>query len=215
MYQTIIFDLDGTLTDPSVGIINSISYALDKMSLPLPEEEELLSFIGPPLQESFSKFVHLSADDCQKAIGYYREYFSQKGLFENILYPEVIEVLTELKASGKQLLVATSKPELFAIQILEHFNLSDFFDYIAGASMDSSRNKKADVITRALEMAQISDSNTCIMIGDRKHDILGAQAHQMDAVGVLYGFGSRAELENTGATYIINQLEELPKLIQI
>lgn len=215
MYQTIIFDLDGTLTDPSVGIINSISYALDKMSLLLPEEEELLSFIGPPLQESFSKFFHLSANDCQKAIGYYREYFSQKGIFENMLYPEVIEVLTELKASGKQLLVATSKPELFAIQILEHFSLSDFFDCIAGASMDSSRNKKADVITRALEMAQISDSGTCIMIGDRKHDILGAQAHQMDAVGVLYGFGSRTELENTGATYIINQLEELPKLIQI
>ena len=213
MYQTILFDLDGTLTDSSLGIINSVCFALEKMNLPIPAREDLLPFIGPPLKESFSKFFHLSEVDSQQAVTFYRQYFSKIGLFENQLYPDVIPVLSDLSASGKKLILATSKPEIFAIQILEHFQMKDFFQVIAGASLDGHRSAKADVIQHALEMAQITDTGQCLMVGDRKHDIEGAKAHQMDSVGVLHGFGSKKELAEAGATYILNQLVDLPSLI--
>lgn len=212
MYQTILFDLDGTLTDSSRGIINSVCYALEKMQIPCPLKEELLVFIGPPLQESFSRYFHLTPEQCQQAIAYYREYFSQKGRYENEVYPQVYETLAELKSSGKQLLLATSKPEIFAIQILEYFRLDRFFDLIAGASLDNSRITKTQVIEYALGRARIFDTSTCLMVGDRLHDIHGAQENQMQAIGVLYGFGSREELETAGASYIINTLPELLKI---
>ena len=213
MYQTILFDLDGTLTDSSLGIINSICYALEKMDIPIPDKEELLPFIGPPLQESFARYFHLSDEDCQRAIHYYRQYFSEKGLFENQLYPDVVKVLSELKSSGKQLLLATSKPEIFAVQILEYFQIKHFFEVIAGVRLDAYHSTKADVIQQALEKAQIQQTDSCLMVGDRKHDIHGAQAHQIHALGVLYGFGSKKELEDAGATYIIARLTDLPTLL--
>lgn len=214
MYQTILFDLDGTLTDSSLGIINSICFALEKMNISIPDRKDLLPFIGPPLKESFSKFFHLSEEDSQQAVTFYRQYFSKIGLFENQLYPDVIPVLSDLRASGKELLLATSKPEIFAVQILEHFQIKDFFQVIAGASLDGHRSEKADVIQYALEMAQISDTRQCLMVGDRKHDIEGAKVHQMDAVGVLYGFGSKKELVEAGATSILDKLADLPSLIE-
>lgn len=215
MYQTIIFDLDGTLTDSSLGIVNSICYALEKMTIPLPDRNDLLEFIGPPLQESFAKYFQLSAKDCQVAVSLYRQYFSQKGIFENQLYPDVVEVLKNLKSAGKELILATSKPEIFANQILEHFDIHHYFSVIAGASLDGQRSKKADVIRYALDQADIQDTRICLMVGDREHDIHGAQANQIDAVGVLYGFGNQEELEEAGATYIMEQLQDLSTLLDI
>lgn len=214
MYQKILFDLDGTLTDSSLGIINSICFALEKMNLPIPVREDLLPFIGPPLKESFSKFFHLSEEDSQQAVTFYRQYFSEIGLFENQLYPDVIPVLSDLSASGKKLILATSKPEIFAVQILEHFQIKEFFQVIAGATLDGKRSTKADVIQHALEMAQVTDTSQCLMVGDREHDIEGAKVHLMDAVGVLYGFGSQKELVEAGATYILDKLADLPSLIE-
>ena len=214
MYQTILFDLDGTLTDSSLGIINSVCFALEKMNIPVPARENLLPFIGPPLKESFSKFFHLSEEDSQRAVTFYRQYFSEIGLFENQLYPDVIPVLSDLRASGKELLLATSKPEIFAVQILEHFQIKDFFQVIAGATLDGQRSTKADVIRHALEMAQVRDTSQCLMVGDREHDIEGAKVHLMDVVGVLYGFGSKKELIEAGVTYILDKLADLPSLIE-
>ena len=214
MYQTILFDLDGTLTDSSLGIINSVCFALEKMNLPFPAREDLLPFIGPPLKESFSKFFHLSEVDSQQAVTFYRQYFSKIGLFENQLYPDVIPVLSDLSASGKKLVLATSKPEIFAVQILEHFQIKEFFQVIAGATLDGQRSTKTDVIQHALEMAQVTDTSHCLMVGDREHDIEGAKVHLMDAVGVLYGFGSKKELVEAGATYILDKLADLPSLIE-
>ena len=209
MYQTILFDLDGTLIDSSLGITNSVAYALEKMGLPVPEREELLPFIGPPLQESFQRYFHLSEEQSQQAVTFYREYFAEKGIIENTLYPEVCDTLKYLKQSGKQLLLATSKPEQFARIILNHFQLTDYFTEIAGASLDGKLSTKGDVIALALERIGITDTSSCLMVGDRKHDILGAKTHQMASAGVLYGFGSRKELSQAGATFIIDTLADL------
>ena len=214
MYQIILFDLDGTLTDSSLGIINSICFALEKMNIPVPAREDLLPFIGPPLKESFSKYFHLSDEESQQAVTFYRQYFSEIGLFENQLYPDVILVLSDLRASGKELFLATSKPEIFAVQILEHFQIKDFFQVVAGATLDGKRSTKADVIQHALKIAQVRDTRQCLMVGDRKYDIEGAKAHLMDAVGVLYGFGTKNELVEAGATSILDKLADLPSLIE-
>lgn len=214
MYQTIFFDLDGTLTEPSLGILNSIRYALDKLGAPIPDEKLLLEFIGPPLEESFMHYCRLSAEESKKAIAYYREYFSVEGLFENQPYEGISQVLSKLKEDGKQLIVATSKPEIFARQILEHFDLDPYFNLIAGANLEGTRSKKADVIAYALDQLDDIHHQTCIMIGDRKHDIIGATANKMDSIGVLYGFGDQMELETAGATYIIEEPLQLLSILE-
>ncbi|WP_019320717.1 HAD family hydrolase, partial [Streptococcus mutans] len=194
MYQTILFDLDGTLTNPALGITNSLAYALEKFNIEVTDKKELYRFIGPPLQDSFENFYHFSKEDSLKAVDFYRDYFRHKGLYENEVYQGIPDLLERLKAQGKKLLVATSKPERFARQILKHFELFDYFDLVAGASMDGSRRLKGDVIAHALTSAQIADPSSAIMIGDRKHDIIGAKENNLDAIGVLYGFGNREEL---------------------
>ncbi|WP_019805925.1 HAD family hydrolase, partial [Streptococcus mutans] len=194
MYQTILFDLDGTLTNPSLGITNSLAYALEKFNIEVTDKKELYRFIGPPLQDSFENFYHFSKEDSLKAVDFYRDYFRHKGLYENEVYQGIPDLLERLKAQGKKLLVATSKPEEFARQILKHFELFDYFDLVAGASMDGSRRLKGDVIAHALTTAQVSDLSATIMIGDREHDIIGAKKNGLDAIGVLYGFGNREEL---------------------
>ncbi|WP_019319723.1 HAD family hydrolase, partial [Streptococcus mutans] len=195
MYQTILFDLDGTLTNPALGITNSLAYALEKFNIEVTDKKELYRFIGPPLQDSFENFYHFSKEDSLKAVDFYRDYFRHKGLYENEVYQGIPDLLERLKAQGKKLLVATSKPERFARQILKHFELFDYFDLVAGASMDGSRRLKGDVIAHALTSAQIADPSSAIMIGDRKHDIIGAKENNLDAIGVLYGFGNREELK--------------------
>ncbi|CYV08995.1 HAD family hydrolase [Streptococcus suis] len=212
MYQTILFDLDGTLTDSGQGILNSVAYALEKMGIEEPDTANLNRFIGPPLYESFSRFYQLSPEDTQSAVDAFRVYFKEKGMFENQLYPGIIPLLEELRTAGKTLVIATSKPEIFAKQILEHFGIAHYFDVIAGASLDSSRISKADVIGHAINQLE-AFPNHAVMIGDRKHDIEGARRHQLPAIGVLYGYGNKQEFKKAGATMIVKTVQDLKKVL--
>ncbi|HEL1669151.1 TPA: HAD family hydrolase [Streptococcus suis 2651] len=212
MYQTILFDLDGTLTDSGQGILNSVTYALEKMGIEEPDTANLNRFIGPPLYESFSRFYQLSPEDTQSAVDAFRVYFKEKGMFENQLYPGIIPLLEELRTAGKTLVIATSKPEIFAKQILEHFGIAHYFDVIAGASLDSSRISKADVIGYAINQLEAFPKHA-VMIGDREHDIEGARMHQLPAIGVLYGYGSKQEFEKAGATMIVETVQDLKRVL--
>ena len=213
MYQYILFDLDGTLTDPGLGITNSVMHALKKFDIDIPDRAALYKFIGPPLQESFEKYYGFSNEKSELAIQYYREYFKVSGLYENEVYDGIEELLKNLKAQNKSVILATSKPEVFAVEILKHFQLDKYFDFIAGATMDETRVKKADVISYALDSCKISDLSAAIMIGDREHDILGAKQIGLDSIGVLFGYGSREELEAAGATYIASNVADILKYI--
>ena len=204
MFDTILFDLDGTLTDPFEGISNSIIYALKKFGIAAPEKTLLKKFIGPPLTESFSKYCGLSCSDALRAVEYYREYFAATGIFENKPYTGVQELLSELKKSGFTVVVATSKPEQFAKAIVQHFGLEQYFKEICGATMDQSRTQKADVIAYALKKCEIKNKKRAVMVGDRKHDIIGAKTNGLSSIGVLYGYGSKEELLEAGANYIAN-----------
>ncbi|HEL2164566.1 TPA: HAD family hydrolase [Streptococcus suis] len=212
MYQTILFDLDGTLTDSGQGILNSVAYALEKMGIEEPDTANLNRFIGPPLYESFSRFYQLSPEDTQSAVDAFRIYFKEKGMFENQLYPGIIPLLEELRTAGKTLVIATSKPEIFAKQILEHFGIAHYFDVIAGASLDSSRISKADVIGYAINQLEAFPKHA-VMIGDREHDIEGARMHQLPAIGVLYGYGNKQEFEKAGATMIVETVQDLKRVL--
>ena len=213
MYQYILFDLDGTLTDPGLGITNGIMYALKKFNIEVEERASLYKFIGPPLLESFEKFYGLSEEECQQAVKYYREYFKPYGLYENEVYAGIEELLKTLKESGKTVLLATSKPEEFAREILRYFGLDKYFDFAAGATMDEKQVKKADVIAYALENCQVSNLSEVVMIGDREHDVLGAKEKGLDSIGVLYGYGDYEELKAAGANYIVEKPEEVLRIV--
>ncbi|EGO8787960.1 HAD superfamily hydrolase [Enterococcus sp. AZ117] len=213
MYQTILFDLDGTITDSGSGIMRSILYATEQLGWPAPSEETLRSFIGPPLYESF---LHMapSAEAAQQAVGHYRAYYQRKGMFENHVYPGIPEVLTRLKEAGAKLYIATSKPEEFAKKIITHFDLDRYFTGIYGASMDGHRSKKADVIQYALTEAQLDPTKEAIiMVGDRNYDIIGAQQNGLDSIGVLYGFGEETELQEAGATFLVQSPKDLGAIL--
>lgn len=207
MYQTVLFDLDGTLTDPGEGITNSVVYALKKYGIQIPDKTELYKFIGPPLHESFQVFYGFSKEKALEAVNYYREYYSKTGIFENKVYDGIKDTLRILKDSGRILIVATSKPEKFAKQILEHFHLAECFSFIAGANMDGTRTKKDEVISYALNSCRITEYPDVVMVGDREHDIQGAAKCRIDSIGVLYGYGTQQELKDAGA----NHLAEYPK----
>jgi len=213
MYEIILFDLDGTLTDPGEGITNSVGYALKKFGMKVPAKTELYKFIGPPLIESFQKYCGFSAEQAMLAIDYYREYFSEKGMLENTVYCGIRELLDALGNAGKKLIIATSKPELFTVKILEHFGLIDYFNFISGATMDSSRSKKADIISHALKTCNITDYSKVVMVGDREHDIIGAKINGIDSIGVLFGYGNKKELEDAGATYIAESTKDIYRII--
>ena len=212
MINHLLFDLDGTLTDPGEGITNSVAYALKKRGIVVADRTELNCFIGPPLTKSFMQYYGLSEEDATQAVTDYREYFVPNGMFENKVYDGISDLLAGLKASGKRLIVATSKPEKFAIQILEHFGLLPYFDRVYGATMDLSRSKKGDVIAYALREEKISPDEA-LMIGDRHHDVDGAHENGLAAVGVLYGYGDREEHEAAGADFIVATVRELGKLL--
>ena len=209
MYDYLLFDLDGTLTDPSEGITNSVAYALNKFGIEVEDKKTLYKFIGPPLVDAFSEYYGFSKEDSEKATAYYRETFRVKGLFENRVYDGIVAMLETLKNNGKKLIIATSKPEEFTMRILEHFDLLKYFDFVAAATFDASRNTKDKVITYALEQLKIDDLNNVVMIGDRHHDIDGANVNGIDSIGVLWGFGSRDELKTAGATYIAENMSNL------
>ncbi len=212
-YQYILFDLDGTITDSKQGITNSVAYALKYLGISVENPDTLCKFIGPPLTESFKEYYNLSDIETETAIQKYREYYSEKGIYENELYSGIIHMLENLKQNGKKIILATSKPTVYAKKILEYFNLEQYFYFIAGSEMNLSRNKKEDVIRYALEQNKIVDKAEVIMVGDRKHDIIGAKENEIASVGVLYGYGVREEL--SGADFIVEKVADLiPVLIK-
>lgn len=208
-YVNYLFDLDGTLTDPGLGIKNSIRYALEQLHLPALTEAELDCFIGPPLLDSFQRYCHVSAEEASRLLVAYREYFTDRGMFENLVYDGIPEALEALRARGARLFVATSKPELFAKQILAHFDLTKYFTFIGGSTMDETRTDKADVIAYVMEQTGIRPEES-VMIGDRVYDVRGGAACGMSTVGVLYGYGSREELSH--ADRLISQPLELAEV---
>ena len=209
----ILFDLDGTVTDPMIGITKSVRYALNKFGIEVEDLNTLCKFIGPPLKDSFMNFYNFTEEDALKAIAYYREYFSTNGLYENTVYENFEDMLIALKNDGRSLIIATSKPTVFAEKILEHFNLKKYFDFISGSNLDNTRTKKADVISYALEQQMINNMSAIIMIGDREHDIIRAKALNIESIGVLHGYGSYDELSSSGADYIVKDVSELKSLL--
>lgn len=208
-----LFDLDGTLTEPAEGITNSVAFALNKFGIKPKTKTELYKFIGPPLIDSFMEFYGFSKEKAERAVEFYREYYKRKGIFENKVYEGIPCLLKALYEKEKKIILATSKPERFAKQILEHFNLDKYFSLIAGATMDETRSKKEDVLSYAIEKSGISDLSDAIMIGDRKFDIEGAHKFGIKAVGVLFGYGTRDELEAAGADFIAETTDELNKIL--
>jgi len=206
------FDLDGTLTDSADGILNSVSHALSYFGLSIPREE-LLHFIGPPLLESFLPLldhdIHLAHD----AVSKYREYFSSTGIYENRVYDGIAEMLRAVSQAGLSLCLATSKPEPFALRIMRHFRLEEFFTVMAGADLHGPRHDKVDVLRHAHTLAGTPPLSRCLMVGDRKHDVEGARAVGMLCCGVLYGYGSKEELELAGADFLARTVAEVQSLL--
>ena len=212
MFDYLFFDLDGTLTDPALGITNSFKYALKYFGLEIPSYETLCSFIGPPLPDTFKNLLGFSDEKVAEGVKKYREYFSTKGLLENSVYPGIPKLLESLKQAGKKLVVATSKPEEYSVKIIEHFGLSKYFENVCGSLMNETRSKKDEVIEYAIERNAIKDRSKILMIGDRKHDILGAKKAGIKSCGVLFGYGSREELETAGADFIAENVSRLDKI---
>jgi phosphoglycolate phosphatase len=208
--RTFFFDLDGTLTDPFVGITHSIQFALERLGVDVPEASELAWCIGPPLQDNFSILV--GEHRAPAAVAYYRERFADVGLYENTLYPGIHDALSRLADSGSKLCVASSKPHVFVKQILEHFELDSFFAHVFGSELDGTRTDKGDLLRHALSESA-SEASASTMIGDRKHDILGAIQNGTAHVGVLYGYGSADELREAGARRFANSPDDLTSLL--
>lgn len=205
-FKNYLFDLDGTLTDPGVGIKNSIKYALDKFGLPCPSDSILNEFIGPPLLDSFKKYCGVSEKDAKTLLVYYREYFGVKGYLENSLYPDTVALLETIRKNGGKIFLATSKPEFYALKILEHFGILQYFDFCAGNDMNEARATKAAVISYVLDRTHILPAES-VMVGDRCYDIIGAHACSIPAAAVLHGYGNRDELKN--AEYILERFTDL------
>lgn len=212
MKKYVLFDLDGTLTDPALGITNGIMHMLKKTGREVPPREELYFFIGPPLIPSFMSVFGMTEEEAKQGLVYYREYFSEIGIFENEPYPGIKDALGKIRDAGLTVGVATSKPEEFAEKILVHFGLREYFDTVSGATMDEKRSTKADVIEYALGRMGASSENT-VMVGDRHHDVDGAKAFGIPTVGVLWGYGSQKELEDAGAKWIVSSMDEMVSAI--
>ena len=214
-YTHIFFDLDGTLTDPGTGITNSVAYALERYGVHVADRRTLYPFIGPPLVDSFARFYGFTPSDARAAVDVYREYYTERGIFENELYPGIPALLARLRAAGLRLVMATSKPEPFAVRIAEHFGIAQYFDCIAGASMDESRSQKWEVLEYALARCGNPDRGAVLMVGDREHDVLGAARCGIRCLGVLYGYGSRDELLAAGAAAVVPTVEAVGDYITI
>lgn len=213
MIKYIFIDLDGTITDSQEGITKSIQYALRKMGINIEDLNSLRRHIGPPLRDSFMEYYNFDKDKLEEVVKYYREYYVEKGIFENEVYAGMKEMFEKLSSTGKKLIVATSKPEVFAKKIMEHFDLAKYFTEICGSSMDGSREKKGDVIRYALEKNLITELEQVVMVGDRFHDIVGAKENGLASIGVLYGFGNRKELEEAGAGQIAETVKDLEEIL--
>ncbi len=210
MTKNILFDLDGTLTDSGEGIINCAILALEHFGLPIPSREALRVIVGPPLDQSFIRFG-VPADRTDEAIRVYRSRYTTVGKFENYPYPGIRETLQALKAAGHRLFVATSKPEGMSVEILEKFELAQYFELICGATLDGSRSHKADVI--AYLLSQVESLENVVMVGDTKFDVLGAKEHGIPTIGVAWGYGTREEILEAGAVAIAEKPEDLLTLV--
>lgn len=213
-YTYLFLDLDGTISDSAPGIVRSAQYALEHFGIHVENVNDLLHFVGPPLEDSFRDFYHFSPEKADEAVEKYRERYEVTGVFENSLYPGVTEFLDDARAAGKTLMVATSKPQHMAELVLSHFGIADRFAFVGGREYNGGRHTKAEVIRYVIEQCGLEKQLTdIVMIGDRKHDIIGAREVGIDSVGVLYGYGSREELEEQGATYIAPDFNALRKLL--
>lgn len=212
MTEYVFFDLDGTLTESTEGICNAARYALEKFGIIETDITRLERYIGPPLDASFAEYG-LDKEQVRQAIAYFREYYNRQGKYENRVYDGIPEVLSSLLKKGKKLVVATSKPEHFANQILEHFGILQYFSFVAGATVDEKRTHKDEVIAYALQKLGIKDRSSVLMVGDREYDVVGAKEKNIDCLGVLYGYGSREELERAGAVYIAETVEDILLMI--
>lgn len=213
MYNTILFDLDGTLTDPAEGITGAVAHSLEQMGMEPEARSELVAFIGPPLFDTYAQRYGFNEAQTRQAVGYFRDYFQRQGIFENKVFDGIPELLEALHTAGKTIVLASSKPEVFCKQILEHFGLLQWFDFVAGATFDESRVEKADVIRHALDSMHLTPDAHTIMVGDRMHDALGARKLGLDCIGVAYGYGSEAELKEAGCVHIVPTVAELGKVL--
>lgn len=212
-YEYLLFDLDGTLTDSGDGIINSVLHALKKRGIETQDRASLRVFVGPPLLDSFAQYYGMDREEGMKAIADYREYFTDRGWKENSVYDGILDMLRKLKAAGKHLYIATSKPEPFAKQIAEYFEFASYFDGIVGSTLDEKITGKGQVISLVLEQIGAAGKGKTVMIGDREHDVNGAKENQLPCIGVLYGYGDRPELEAAGAVEICESVEALTELL--
>ena len=216
MYKYVLFDLDGTISDPKVGICTSVQQALKKFGIDVPDINTLTPFIGPPLRDSFRDFYHIKPEDMEDVIAAYRARFSTVGLFENDLYDGIPELLKALKENGRKLALASSKPRVFVQKILDHFEISDYFDVIMGSELDGTRENKSEIIAECLRLLSIDangDLSECAMVGDRKYDVEAAIAANLPAIAVSYGYGSREELTAAGAEVIADTVEDLKNIL--
>ena len=213
MITYLLFDLDGTLTNPQEGITKCVQHALRAFGIEEPDLEKLIPFIGPPLIQSFMEFYNMSEEDARKAVAVYRERFSTVGLFENFPYPGIADMLAELKAKGKILAVASSKPTVYVRRILEKFELAPYFDVIEGSNLDGTRVDKKEVIAEVLSQLDNPSADDLLMIGDRKFDVIGAREMGFGCVGVRFGFAAPDELEQSGAVYIADTVQDLHRYL--
>lgn len=211
-YDWLLFDLDGTLTDPFEGITRSVEYALNAFGITVADRRELAPFIGPPLVESLTEQFGFTMEDAVAAVAKYREYFSVKGLYENELFEGISELLRDCREAGYKISMATSKPTHYARIIAEHFDIARYFDAIHGSSLDGSRITKSSVVAEVVEEERL-DPARALMIGDRRHDVEGAGKHGIRTVGVLYGYGTLEEHTAAGAVYIVKDISELRQLL--
>lgn len=210
MYKAILFDLDGTLTESGEGITKSVQYALEKMGKPEEDLDKLMVFVGPPLLEQFMKYASLTEEEARQAVVYYRERYATIGIFENQPYPGVVEMLAQLKAKGYRLGVSSSKPEHFVLQVLEHFNMKEYFEVIVGSEMNGKRTVKSEVIEETLRrLGMENHRDQVLMVGDKEHDVFGAREAGLTCVAVSYGYGSMEELTNAAPFKIVNSADEL------
>ena len=212
-YKYLLLDLDGTITDSETGITRCVEYALNHFGIQVDDLRELSPFIGPPLLDSFKDFYNFTDEQAAIAVEKYRERYEKKGILENKLYPGIGEFLAEARLKDKIVILATSKPEICAKRILDYFELSNYFSFVAGSGLDGSLHTKTDVIDYILQSNKIIDLSSVVMIGDRKHDIIGAKNVGIDSIGVLYGFGDYKELSEAGADYIVEDIPALRKLL--
>ena len=213
MYDTILFDLDGTLTDSGLGITKAVQYALGQMGYDIPERESLFCFIGPPLHRSFQKHYHMDEETSVEAVRQFRVYYNQMGgILENEVYGGIRELLAALKQVGKRLMVATSKPQAAAELVMHHFGLDEYVPEIIGGTDDPRRNTKGKVIAWALREYGV-EPGTAVMVGDREHDVLGAAENGIPCIGVTWGYGDRPELETAGAKAVFDRAEEVTEYI--